>query len=123
VLVLRGTDGESAPVAAEPRLFPSTFRESGFVARSVTLDDEADATVSTIRLQHQFGGTGTAWLVARCDTGSITVQAGSVSSSRQCTGRPFGVAALGLVTDTGSLDVVATVSEPQQSSWGVAVYR
>ena len=126
VLVLRGTDGGSTPASAEVDLFATTIREQGFVGEPVTLVDDAAAAATTTRLRHRFGGSGsgTAWLVARCDTGSITVQAGALSSSRQCTGKPVGVAALGADADTeDALDVVATVSRPQRSAWGVAVYR
>jgi hypothetical protein len=124
VLVLRGTGDAGVQPVSEAHLFASTYREPGFVEKTVDLVDDTDAPAATTRLHHGFGGTGTAWLVARCDTGSITVQAGALSSSRQCTGKPVGVAALGATAASdGSLDVVATVSGPQQSRWGVAVYR
>jgi hypothetical protein len=124
VLVLRGTGSGSTPAAAEVDLFAPTFREVGFVAEAVTLVDDASVVATTTHLRHAFGGSGTAWLVARCDTGSITVQAGALSSSRQCTGKPVGVAAIGPSTDAeAALEVVARVSRPQRSAWGVAVYR
>jgi hypothetical protein len=124
VLMLRDDESASRPVAAHVTLFASTFREAGFVAQAVTLEDDITAPAATTRLRHEFAGSTTAWLVARCDTGSITVQVGSLSSSRACTGRPVGVAAIdrSSVTDDG-LDVVASVTRPQRSTWGVAVYR
>jgi hypothetical protein len=124
VLMLRDTESADLPAAASVQLFDSSFRETGFVAHSVKLDDDLTAAASTTRLRHDFGGGETAWVVARCDTGSVTVQVGALSSSRDCTGKPIGVAALDASTATdGPLEVVATVSEPQGSTWGVAVYR
>lgn len=123
VLVLRGADDGGTP-AADAELFPSSFREPGFVAETVSLGDSATVAAGTAQLRHEFEGTATAWIIARCDAGSITVQVGSVSSSRQCTGRSVGLVAVGAETGAGpSLDVVATVSRPQRSAWGVAVYR
>jgi hypothetical protein len=124
VLVLRSGDSEGQSAAARTRLFPASFRETGFVAEPVSLLDAVDTAGTRTELRHEFAGADTAWVVARCDTGSITVQTGAVSSSRECTGEPVGLAVFrGTRLTDRPLDVVATVSNPQRSSWGVAVYR
>lgn len=125
VLLLRDDGADDAVNrAAASRLFPVTFREAGFVGRPVHRIDTAEVE-GTTKLGDTFsGGASTLWLVARCDSGSVTVQVGSLSSSRRCTGQAVGVAALDSSTATeGRLDVIATVSRPQRSAWGVAVYR
>jgi hypothetical protein len=125
LLSLRGADDpQPAAAAVDGPAFPATFGEPGFVEGPVRLVADAAAGAGVRRLAHAFDVPGgPVWVVAQCDTGTVTVRTGAVSSGRPCTGAPVGVAALGGEVAGGALDVVVTVSAAQDQPWGVAVYR
>jgi hypothetical protein len=102
-------------------IFPATFSERGFVTGTV----RELAAVDGAPLRRRLGRTlpvpaGTSWLVARCDTGTLTVAIGPAHSSARCTGRPVGVVVL---SSRRLQQASATVSAQQRGRWGVSVYR
>ena len=113
--------GESAPAPkVQPSLFPAQFAESGFVDGHVALVTSYDAAATARRATGPITVRGTAFVVARCDRGTIRVEVGGLTSSRACTGAAAGVVAVQLAR---AETLVATVTTPQRGSWGVAVYQ
>jgi hypothetical protein len=117
-----GDDGGRAPVARSS-LFTAAFTEPGFLDGNARLVSAWDRPPSVRRLSVSVrlpAGT-TAYVVARCDTGSLEVAAGAAGSSTDCKGASRGVVAL--QAPRLPLHLVVTVAAPQRGRWGVAVYR
>lgn len=113
----RGGDASSTP---RPSLFPARFSEPDFLSGEVALVTSYDAAANTRRVTGAVDVRGTAYVVARCSTGTIRVHVNGLTSSRPCTGAPIGVVALGL---TDKAHLTATVTTSQTASWGIAIYR
>ena len=114
---------DRSPEKAElPPLFASTFSDATFLTGKAHLTASRDAPAGSRRLPDGIALStgGTAYVVARCDSGKVTVRAGALTSSRPCTGRPVGVVALQMGSRA---QLTATVSEPQSQRWGIAIYR
>lgn len=105
---------------SRPSIFPAQFAQAGFLSGSARLDRSYDADPSARRLTGELASGGTAYVVARCDSGSIVVAVGAASMAQPCLGRPVGVIAI-QVPRTAQL--AATVTAPQTNHWGVAIYR
>jgi len=114
----RGRDGSAKPEL--PPLFPSTFRESGFLTGSATLVSSYDAAAGSRRRTATVTARGNVYLVVRCRTGTMQIAVGSITSSSPCKRSPRGVLALNLNQD---VTLTATVSAVQDTRWGVAIYR
>jgi hypothetical protein len=115
-------DSSTTPSTRPPSLFAPTFRDSTFLAGTAHLVASRDADAATRRLVDALAlpTDGTAYVVARCDRGKVTVTAGALTSSRPCTGAPVGVIALQMGSPA---TLTASVSATQSARWGVAVYR
>lgn len=111
-----------ADVPPRPSIFAPTFRDPTFVDGTIRLVSSRDAAPSTRALTNALTlpAKGTVYLVARCDRGIVTVRAGSLSSSRPCTGQAIGVLALQMGR---TAKLTATVDATQTTRWGVALYR
>ena len=110
-------DGVSTP---KPSLFPDRFSEADFLSGEVALVTSYDAAANARRVTGTVEVRGTAYVVARCSAGTIRIDVSGLTSSRPCTGAPVGVVALQL---TRKAALTATMTLPQTSRWGVAVYR
>jgi hypothetical protein len=109
--------GSSTP---KPSLFPPRFSEPDFLSGEVALVTSYDAAASARRVTGTVDVRGTAYVVARCSTGTVRIDVNGLTSSRPCTGKPIGVVALGL---TDKAQLTATVTTRQSTRWGVAIYR
>lgn len=117
-LSLRGRSSGSS--RQQPSLFADRFSEPGFLTGAARLVSSYDADASARRLTGSVDAHGTAYVVARCTAGTLRIAIGGLTSARPCTGTPVGVVALSL---TQKAQLTATVSAPQTSSWGVAIYQ
>jgi len=103
-----------------PALFPARFSETGFLEGEASLVSSYDAAATARRTTGSVEIKGAAYVVARCSVGTIRIAVGALTSSQPCTGDPVGVVALQLSAPT---TLIATVTAPQTSRWGVAIYR
>ena len=114
----RGSSGSTPH--RPPALFPAGFSETGFLTGSATLVSSYDAAAGSPREVATVTARGNVYLVVLCGRGTMQIAVGSITSSRPCTGSPSGVLALNVTQD---VTVTATVSAPQATRWGVAIYR
>jgi hypothetical protein len=112
--------GGGISTSPQPSLFPARFSEAGFLSGEVTLVTSYDAATNARRVTGTVEVRGTAYVVARCRAGTIRLDVSGLTSSRPCTGQPVGVVALQL---TRTAQLTATVTLPQSTRWGVAIYR
>jgi hypothetical protein len=112
--------GPSPTQRPQPSLFPKEFSEPGFLTGSARLVSSYDAKATARRLTGSVDLRGTAYLVARCNAGTLRIVLAGLTSARPCTGTSVGVVAVNL---TKATKVSATVSAPQTGRWGVALYR
>lgn len=113
--------GSSSPAPRpQPPLFPARFSEAGFLSGEVRLVTSYDAGARSPRVTGSVDVKGTAYLVARCAAGTVRVAVAGLTSARPCTGAPVGVVAINL---TRTSRLTATVSSPQTSRWGIAIYQ
>jgi hypothetical protein len=103
-----------------PSIFPSHFTQAGFLSGSARLDRSYDANAAAGRVTGSLAPGGTAYVVARCDHGSILVAIGAASTAQPCLGRPVGVIVMQVPRTT---PLTATVTAAQTQRWGVAIYR
>lgn len=112
--------GDEPSTPSKPSLFPARFSEAGFLVGQVSLVTSYDATASARQVTGTVDVRGTAYVVARCNAGTIRIDVSGLTSSRPCTGQPIGVAALEL---TRTAELTTTVTAKQSTSWGVAIYH
>ena len=105
---------------AKVSLFPERFSEPDFLSGQVALVTSYDAAAAGRRVAGTVDVRGTAYVVARCSAGTVTVNVSGLTSSRPCTGTPIGVVALQL---TDKAQLTATVTLPQTTRWGIAIYH
>jgi len=103
-----------------PPLFPARFTETGFLSGDATLVSSYDGAASATRTTATVTARGNVYVVVLCRTGIVRIAVGSLTSTRECTGSSDGVLALNLTQD---VQLTATVSTPQGTRWGVAIYR
>jgi hypothetical protein len=103
-------------------LLPPTFRQVGFVDHAVRRKQSAGFTADRRSARLQIAAaSGPLYVVVRCDAGRIQVETGALTSGQACTGKLVGVVALATLRRATRLDV--TVSQPQQRTWAVGIYR
>jgi len=105
------------------RLLPVQFTQRGFVEtpvrRAAAFGFPRDTTVATPKLPLRVGQVS--YVIARCDSGQVTISVGALSSAQRCTGRAVGVVTLR--PTESRLPVRVRVSRPQRGDWAIGVYR
>lgn len=103
-----------------PALFPARFSEAGFLTGTADLVTSYDAVATSRRTSGAMSTRGNIYVVATCDSGTVQVDIGGLTSAQRCTGTPVGVIALNM---TKTVQLTASVNTAQARRWGVAIYR
>ena len=103
-----------------PALFPTHFSAPSFVTGSAVLVSSYDVAAASRRTTAKLTARGNVYLVVLCHAGTVHLAFGSLTNSGPCTGKPSAAVGLNLTRD---ITVTATVSAPQTTRWGVAIYR
>jgi hypothetical protein len=112
--------GAGAQSAAAP--LPFSFSQPGFVDHPLRRVQATGVAASGRRSFLQVAPSSPAlYVIARCDTGRVTVTTDTLTSAQPCTGKPVGVVALAEVRRPTRL--VVTVNLPQRVGWAVGIYR
>ena len=111
------------PAVGPVTIFPAEFVEKGFAPGTLRRIASAQekSSVTSLSQPLDVNGHGTAWIVAKCDTGKVKVRVGGLESSQRCTGGLVGIVALHAAR--APLRINATLTTAQRNAWGIAVYR